>query len=170
MYVLSIQKRKEGRVMNSWRILEGSEDGFMTAILHTNTLRELKVLQKREFQGKKKSEGSTGHCKSWRLLRVKWPVGLVHYGSKCSIPSAATLPRFQSGERSRAAFSCSAHIQQLIRNCWSVCGLHACVQGGISEVNSGLSFSFCPACFHVAQNWPWFAASPYQEGVQKCAK
>lgn len=48
MYVLSIQKRK-GRIMN-WRILEGSEDGFMTAILHTNTLRELKYCRRESFR------------------------------------------------------------------------------------------------------------------------
>lgn len=44
MYVLSLTKRRVGRVMNSWRILQGSEHGFMTAMLHTNTQRELKVL------------------------------------------------------------------------------------------------------------------------------
>lgn len=43
MYVLSIQKKKRRQ---SDELLE---DGLMTAILHTNTLRELKVLQKREF-------------------------------------------------------------------------------------------------------------------------
>lgn len=105
------------------RILKGLEDGFMTATLNTNTLRELKVLQKREFQGKKKSEVGTVHWKSWQLLTLR---DLLTCDSKCSIPSTANLLQFQSGKRSRAAFSCSSHRQRLIRNGCSARVLHAC--------------------------------------------
>lgn len=78
-----------------------------------------------EERGKKKSEGSTVHCKSWQLL-VLSDLLTWRTDSKCSIPSTANLLQFQSSERSLAAFSCSSHIQRLIRNCWSVCVLHAC--------------------------------------------
>lgn len=133
----------------------------MTAILNTNTSRELKVLQKRGFQGKKKSEGSRVHCKSWQLLTLS---DLLTWRTVSA--SVAFLPqqiyfnsRVARGVRQLFHAALTYSGQEVLVSLCTACmlqreGLQFCSIPCISEVNSAFSFSFCQACIHVVQNWP----------------